>query len=252
MKKFLLSSMLVLGVLSSCQQVDSVEPADEAVFGFQGVTTDLLTRSGNKLDVVSLCSDNEQSFSAFSLLSGTRSWKDYGNGDVNFYAHYPQISESIQLDAEREVTSGEDLLFAAAQAASGTKTVVLNFKRVVVPVIIKVMNEDGTLSTPKFAKTKAAKKGMQNLKTGAIKANAAKEEINFDVNENGELVAYLLPQDLEEGTEFTVMTANEGTVTSSLTRSVSLSSDNSYSLVLRPGSIADMVIAPIVDPVIPL
>ena len=128
----------------------------------------------------------------------------------------------------------------------------MNFKRVGVPGITEVMDEDGTLSDPKLEKTKATKKGVKNLNTGTIKATAAKEEINFDVNEHGEIVAYLFPQDLEEGTEFTVMTANEGTVTSSLTRGVSLSSDNSYSLVLRPGSIADMVIAPIVDPVIPL
>ena len=180
MKKFLLSSLLVVGALSSCQQVDSVDQADGVLFDFKGITTDVLTRSVSAMDVVSLCSDFDQSFTTFSLFNEKGSWSNYGVNEVNFYAHYPQLDSAIQLESERDIVGGDDLLFATTEASYGVSTVVLDFKRVVVPVTIKYVNEDGSYSTPSSAKTIAANTGKQNLKTGAIKANeTAKSSIEI-------------------------------------------------------------------------
>ena len=255
MKKFLLSSLLVLGTLSGCQQVESVEQADETAVGFQAITTDVLTRSGGKtLDVVSLCADSEQSFSVFNLLKDKRSWKNYVNGSVNFYAHYPQLPNSENLEAEREVIGGEELLFATAQAESCVQSVTLKFQSVVAPVYVKIMKEDGSYTKPKFAKTKVANKGKQNLKTGLIKVekSASKEEISFQLNEEGELVAYLLPQEIEAGTEISVVLASEEAVTSTLSRGIVIDKDVKYEIILTGNQLEDAIIAPIVDPVIPL
>ena len=251
MKKYLLVSLLALGGLTSCQQEQSVEQISNETFGFNAVVEGAVTRSGSKtLDIISLCADTEKAFSAFDLNNDKRSWKDYAQKNVKFYAHYPQLPSNEDIDAERIISGGTEYLFGDVQANYGESTITLNFKRANVQIFVKVLNEDGTYTAINNAKLKIKNKGKQNLKTGAISVieSISSEQVTLESSEEGEVSGYILPQEIAAGTVLTAELASGEQQTATLTRSMSLSSNNSYEIILDKGKVEISIL----DPVIPL
>ena len=66
------------------------------------------------------------------------------------------------------------------------------------------------------------------------------------------MVAYLLPQEIEAGTEISVVLASEEAVTSTLSRGIVIDKDVKYEIILTGNELEDAIIAPIFDPIIPL
>ena len=105
-----------------------------------------------------------------------------------------------------------------------------------------------TCALPIWLKIK--NKGKQNLKTGEISVieSMSNELVTLEQNEEGEVSGYILPQEIPAGTALTVSLANGEEQTATLTRSISLSSNNTYDILLDKGKVDISIL----DPVIPL
>lgn len=251
MKKHFLLVLFVAGALFGCQQNEAVEAVAEKEFTFQSsITGDLFTRSQETtLDVVSVCEENEKSFSVMNLLTEKGTWSKFTNKKVNFLAHYPQLADNESSATERLLENGVDYLFGSAEAEYGSKNVALQFKRVNVPVYIKVKNANGVEETPATIKVRLKKSAKLNLKSGKISANngEASELIKFNVDKKkGEIL--IIPQEIPAGTIFEA-TMNDGTQhTAVMSSPMRAASSSSYRFVIDKG---DMIVG-IIDPVIPL
>lgn len=251
MKKYLLVSLLALGALTSCQQDQTVEEMADSSFTFNALVDGSTTRSSSqKLDVISLCANTEKTFTIFDLQKDTRSWNNFTNKNVKFYAHFPKLANDESVDAERIISGGNNYLFGDADVKKGTNSVTLKFKSANAQILVKLLNEDGTYADIKSVKLKLKNKGKQNLKTGVITAieSIASELVTFTKNEDGTVSGNIIPQEIPAGTVLVAETASGEQQTATMTRSMSLSANNIYQIVVDKGKVEDSVI----DPVIPL
>ena len=118
-KVFLMT--LALSCLWSCQQEEETKQPNEPRMSFTGVVIGEgnLTRGlGSDIDIISMSTNLEETFTVLNIKEDTRSWSEYGDvNDVVFYAHYPRLSGEDEFDEEtRELTGGMDYLFGVATA----------------------------------------------------------------------------------------------------------------------------------------
>jgi hypothetical protein len=127
-KVFLMT--LALSCLWSCQQEEETKQPNEPRMSFTGVVIGEgnLTRGlGSDIDIISMSTNLEETFTVLNIKEDTRSWSEYGDvNDVVFYAHYPRLSGEDEFDEEtRELTGGMDYLFGVATAKNGQQQVCL-------------------------------------------------------------------------------------------------------------------------------
>ncbi len=249
MKKYLLLPLLVLGSLTSCQQEDIAEVTASNEIGFEASIEGVTTRSGANLDIISLCAEYDKAFSSFNLKMEKHNWKNHEKNEIDFYAHYPLLSEDLQLDTERFVKGGENYFFAKVTAKHNDKKVSLKFKHMTVPVAVYVMDENGNEQKPKSVRASIKNKGLQNMKTGTISTNRISEVENTElIATSSEEFTYLLPQTIKEGTIFEVRLNDNTQATARLSKTVQLSNSNTYKFVIDKGNLDISIF----DPVIPL
>ena len=207
-KVFLMS--LALSCLWSCQQNESEELITARTINFTSVVIgdEVLSRAGGtSIDVISMRTELDDAFTVFNLREDTRSWEEFGKADeVLFYAHYPRLPEDVS-GAETRVLKGgtDDYLFGQAKAVNGQQQVCLQFKRVMVPLAVEVLEEDGNPYPGSIEVGALLKnKGVQNLKDGSVTTLDEKEYTKFECVANSTtrgvkaiIAINLLPQKIE-------------------------------------------------------
>lgn len=251
-KVFLMS--MALSCLWGCQQNETAELTNDQTISFTGVVIGNggMTRSaGTEIDVISMRTDMDDAFTVFNLKQDTRSWGDLGNKEeVVFYAHYPLLPEDA-VDAETRVleTGTDSYLFGQAKAVAGQQQVCLEFKRVMVPMLVEVLDEEGNPCEDVVEVSALVNnKGVQNLKDGTVTTLDEKEYVKFETLENSRtrsaasvLALNLLPQRIEKGTPFQVQLGNGKSYTATVVRTIVLKSGESYKAVLT-GNLIDFTI----------
>ncbi len=229
-KVFLMS--LALSCLWSCQQNESEELITARTINFTSVVIgdEVLSRAG-----------------------GTSIDADAGL----FYAHYPRLPEDVS-GAETRVLKGgtDDYLFGQAKAVNGQQQVCLQFKRVMVPLAVEVLEEDGNPYPGSIEVGALLKnKGVQNLKDGSVTTLDEKEYTKFECVANSTtrgvkaiIAINLLPQKIEKGTPFQVQLSDGRAYTATVAETVLLKSGENYKAVVK----GDKVTITIFDGSIPL
>ncbi|WP_455585413.1 fimbrillin family protein [Bacteroides sp.] len=251
-KVFLMS--LALTCLWGCQQEDAAEPTNDQTINFTGVVIGdgALSRAiGTSIDVISMRTEMEDAFTVFNLKEDTRSWNEFGKTDeVVFYAHYPRLPEEVASKDTRVLKGGtDDYLFGQAKAVAGQQQVCLQFKRVMAPLEIEVLDENGKPYQGAVEIGALLKnKGLQNLKDGSITTLDEKEYAKFECSNTAQPVVNLLPQKLEKGTLFQVQLGNGKMYSAAVEETVELKPGEAYKATFK----GDKLIVSIFDPVIPL
>lgn len=258
-KVFLMS--LALSCLWSCQQSETAELTNDQTIKFTGVVVGEggLTRSGGTtIDVISMRTDVDDTFTVFNLNEDTRSWEDFGEEDeVVFYAHYPRLPEKVAYTDTRVLKAGtEDYLFGEAKAVAGQQQVCLEFKRVMVPMVVEVLDEEGDAYEDALeVSALVSNQGVQNLKDGSVTALDQKEYTKFESLENSRtrsakpiIALNLLPQRIEKGTPFQVQLGNGSKYTATVAETVLLKSGVNYKAIVW----GNKVVITIFDGSIPL
>lgn len=252
---------LALSCLWGCQQNESEELTTAQTINFTSVVIgdEVLSRTGGtSIDVISMRTELDDAFTVFNLKEDTRSWGEFGKADeVVFYAHYPRLPEEVS-GAETRVLKGgtDDYLFGQAKAVSGQQQVCLQFKRVMAPLAVEVLEEDGSPYSGSVEIGVLLKnKGLQNLKDGSVTTLDEKEYTKFECVANsatrgtGAIIAInLLPQRIEKGTPFQVQLSNGRAYTATVAETVQLRSGENYKAIVR----GDKVTIAIFDGSIPL
>lgn len=258
-KVFLMS--LALSCLWSCQQNESEELITARTINFTSVVIgdEVLSRAGGtSIDVISMRTELDDVFTVFNLREDTRSWEEFGKADeVLFYAHYPRLPEDVS-GAETRVLKGgtDDYLFGQAKAVNGQQQVCLQFKRVMVPLAVEVLEEDGNPYPGSIEVGALLKnKGVQNLKDGSVTTLDEKEYTKFECVANSTtrgvkaiIAINLLPQKIEKGTPFQVQLSDGRAYTATVAETVLLKSGENYKAVVK----GDKVTITIFDGSIPL
>ena len=149
MRTKVLFMSLVLGCLWSCQQDETIEQTDGRTIKFTSVVIgdETLSRASGStsIDVISMRTELDDKFTVFDLKKDTRSWGEFSKkSEVFFYAHYPRLPESVAGNETRVLEGGtNDYLFGKAKAVAGQQQVCLQFKRVMAPLIVEVVDVDG-------------------------------------------------------------------------------------------------------------
>lgn len=258
-KVFLMS--LALSCLWSCQQNETAELTNDQTIKFTGVVVGEggLTRSdGTMIDVISMRTDTDDTFTVFNLNKDTRSWRDLRNKDeVVFYAHYPCLPEEVAHTDTRVLEAGTDnYLFGKAKAVAGQQQVCLEFERVMVPMVVEVLDEDGDAYADAVeVSALVSNQGVQNLKDGSVTALDQKEYTKFESLENSRtrsakpiIALNLLPQRIERGTPFQVQLGNGRAYTATVAETVLLESGLNYKAIVW----GNKVVITIFDGSIPL
>ena len=212
MRTKVLFMSLVLGCLWSCQQDETIEQTDGQTIKFTSVVIgdETLSRASGStsIDVISMRTELDDKFTVFDLKKDTRSWGEFSKkSEVFFYAHYPRLPESVASNETRVLEGGtNDYLFGKAKAVAGQQQVCLQFKRVMAPLIVEVLDGDGRSYQGDIEVSALIKnKGVQNLKDGSIVILDEKKYTAFNRFDNGVKQALnLLPQRIEKGTPFQV------------------------------------------------
>ena len=208
MRTKVLFMSLVLGCLWSCQQDETIEQTDGQTIKFTSVVIgdETLSRASGStsIDVISMRTELDDKFTVFDLKKDTRSWGEFSKkSEVFFYAHYPRLPESVASNETRVLEGGtNDYLFGKAKAVAGQQQVCLQFKRVMAPLIVEVLDGDGRSYQGDIEVSALIKnKGVQNLKDGSIVILDEKKYTAFNRFDNGVKQALnLLPQRIEKGT----------------------------------------------------
>lgn len=237
-KVFLMS--LALSCLWSCQQHGDVELADEQTINFTSVVIgdNVLSRAGGTtIDVISMRTELDDAFTVFNLKEDTRSWGEFRKTEeVVFYAHYPRLPENVSNEETRVLKGGaEDYLFGKAKAVAGQQQVCLQFKHVMAPLTIEVLDEDGNPYQGALEISALIKnKGLQNLKDGSVTTLDEKEYTKFrrSAGETKQFVN-LLPQEIEKGTSFEIELSNGKVYKASVDETVRLRSGEGYRVVIK-------------------
>ena len=248
MRTKVLFMSLVLGCLWSCQQ-DETKQTDGQTIKFTSVVIgdETLSRASGStsIDVISMRTELDDKFIEFDLQKDTRSWGEFSKkSEVFFYAHYPRLPESVASNETRVLEGGtNDYLFGKAKAVAGQQQVCLQFKRVMAPLIVEVLDGDGRSYQGDVEVSALIKnKGVQNLKDGFVVTLDEKKYTAFNRFDNGvKQVLNLLPQRIEKGTPFQVRLSNGVTYTATVNEAVQLNSGESYKAVVR-GSRVDITI----------
>ena len=252
---------LALSCLWSCQQNESEELTTAQTINFTSVVIgdEVLSRTGGtSIDVISMRTELDDAFTVFNLKEDTRSWGEFGKADeVVFYVHYPRLPEEVS-GAETRVLKGgtDDYLFGQAKAVSGQQQVCLQFKRVMAPLAVEVLEEDGSPYSGSVEIGALLKnKGLQNLKDGSVTTLDEKEYTKFECVANSAtrgtraiIAINLLPQRIEKGTPFQVQLSNGRAYTATVAETVQLRSGENYKAIVR----GDKVTIAIFDGSIPL
>ena len=249
MRTKVLFMSLVLGCLWSCQQDETIEQTDGRIIKFTSVVIgdETLSRASGStsIDVISMRTELDDKFTVFDLKKDTRSWGEFSKkNEVFFYAHYPRLPESVASNETRVLEGGtNDYLFGKAKAVAGQQQVCLQFKRVMAPLIVEVLDGDGRSYQGDIEVSALIKnKGVQNLKDGSIVILDEKKYTAFNRFDNGVKQALnLLPQRIEKGTPFQVRLSNGVTYTATVGEAVQLNSGESYKAVVR-GARVDITI----------
>lgn len=249
MRTKVLFMSLVLGCLWSCQQDETTEQTDGQTIKFTSVVIgdETLSRasSSTSIDVISMRTELDDKFTVFDLKKDTRSWGEFSKkSEVFFYAHYPRLPEAVASNETRALEGGtNDYLFGKAKAVAGQQQVCLQFKRVMAPLIVEVLDGDGRSYQGDIEVSALIKnKGVQNLKDGSIITLDEKKYTAFNRFDNGVKQALnLLPQRIEKGTPFQVRLSNGVTHTATVGEAVQLNSGESYKAVVR-GTRVDITI----------
>ena len=210
------------------------------------------------LPLISMRTELDDAFTVFNLREDTRSWEEFGKADeVLFYAHYPRLPEDVS-GAETRVLKGgtDDYLFGQAKAVNGQQQVCLQFKRVMVPLAVEVLEEDGNPYPGSIEVGALLKnKGVQNLKDGSVTTLDEKEYTKFECVANSTtrgvkaiIAINLLPQKIEKGTPFQVQLSDGRAYTATVAETVLLKSGENYKAVVK----GDKVTITIFDGSIPL
>ena len=262
MRTKVLFMSLVLGCLWSCQQDETIEQTDGQTIKFTSVVIgdETLSRASGStsIDVISMRTELDDAFTVFNLREDTRSWEEFGKADeVLFYAHYPRLPEDVS-GAETRVLKGgtDDYLFGQAKAVNGQQQVCLQFKRVMVPLAVEVLEEDGNPYPGSIEVGALLKnKGVQNLKDGSVTTLDEKEYTKFECVANSTtrgvkaiIAINLLPQKIEKGTPFQVQLSDGRAYTATVAETVLLKSGENYKAVVK----GDKVTITIFDGSIPL
>ena len=262
MRTKVLFMSLVLGCLWSCQQDETIEQTDGRIIKFTSVVIgdEALSRASGStsIDVISMRTELDDAFTVFNLREDTRSWEEFGKADeVLFYAHYPRLPEDVS-GAETRVLKGgtDDYLFGQAKAVNGQQQVCLQFKRVMVPLAVEVLEEDGNPYPGSIEVGALLKnKGVQNLKDGSVTTLDEKEYTKFECVANSTtrgvkaiIAINLLPQKIEKGTPFQVQLSDGRAYTATVAETVLLKSGENYKAVVK----GDKVTITIFDGSIPL
>ena len=202
MRTKVLFMSLVLGCLWSCQQDETIEQTDGQTIKFTSVVIgdETLSRASGStsIDVISMRTELDDKFTVFDLKKDTRSWGEFSKkSEVFFYAHYPRLPESVASNETRVLEGGtNDYLFGKAKAVAGQQQVCLQFKRVMAPLIVEVLDGDGRSYQGDIEVSALIKnKGVQNLKDGSIVILDEKKYTAFNRFDNGVKQALnLLPQ----------------------------------------------------------
>ena len=210
MRAKVLFMSLVLGCLWSCQQDETIEQTDGRTIKFTSVVigdeTLSRARGSTSIDVISMRTELDDKFTVFDLKKDTRSWGEFSKkSEVFFYAHYPRLPESVAGNETRVLEGGtNDYLFGKAKAVAGQQQVCLQFKRVMAPLIVEVLDGDGRSYQGDIEVSALIKnKGIQNLKDGSIVILDEKKYTSFNRFDNdGKQAINLLPQRIEKGTLF--------------------------------------------------
>lgn len=258
-KVFLMS--LALSCLWSCQQNETAELTNDQTIKFTGVVIGEggLTRSdGTMIDVISMRTDMDDTFTVFNLNEDTRSWTDFGETDeVVFYAHYPRLPEEVAYTDTRVLEAGtENYLFGKAKAVAGQQQVCLEFNRVMVPMVVEVLGEDGDACEEAVEVSALVNtKGVQNLKDGSVTTLDEKEYTKFESLDNSRtrsaesiIALNLLPQRIEKGTPFQVRLGSGRVYTATVAETVLLKSGENYKAIVS----GNKVVITIFDGSIPL
>ena len=258
-KIFLMS--LAISCFWSCQQNEPEELVTDQTINFTGALAgdEALSRAGGSfIDLISMRTDSDDAFTVFNLGKDTRSWAEFGKADeVLFYAHYPRLPEELS-GAETRVLKGgtENYLFGLAKAVKGQREVCLLFKRVMAPLVVEVLDEDGN-PYPGSAEVSALlkNKGIQNLKDGSVTTLDEVEYVKIECAADGTtrgtgMLSFinLLPQRIEKGTPFQVQLSDGRAYTATVAETIQLESGESYKAVVS----ADKVTLKIFDGSIPL
>ena len=252
---------MALSCLWSCQQNESEELITARTINFTSVVIgdEVLSRAGGtSIDVISMRTELDDAFTVFNLREDTRSWEEFGKADeVLFYAHYPRLPEDVS-GAETRVLKGgtDDYLFGQAKAVNGQQQVCLQFKRVMVPLAVEVLEEDGNPYPGSIEVGALLKnKGVQNLKDGSVTTLDEKEYTKFECVANSTtrgvkaiIAINLLPQKIEKGTPFQVQLSDGRAYTATVAETVLLKSGENYKAVVK----GDKVTITIFDGSIPL
>ena len=160
--------------------------------------------------------------------------------------------------AETRVLKGgtDDYLFGQAKAVNGQQQVCLQFKRVMVPLAVEVLEEDGNPYPGSIEVGALLKnKGVQNLKDGSVTTLDEKEYTKFECVANSTtrgvkaiIAINLLPQKIEKGTPFQVQLSDGRAYTATVAETVLLKSGENYKAVVK----GDKVTITIFDGSIPL
>ncbi len=248
-KVFLMT--LALSCLWSCQQEEETKQPNEPRMSFTGVVIGEgnLTRGlDSDIDIISMSTNLEETFTVLNIKEDTRSWSEYGDvNDVVFYAHYPRLSGEDEFDEEtRELTGGMDYLFGVATAKNGQQQVCLEFKHVTSPLQVEILNEDGSIYQGKVKVIAPVKnKGKQDLRTGVI--TPVNELNRVTLVDGNSRTVNLLPQAITKGTEFKVELEDGRTFTAKTTETQTLKPGYSYTVVINSNGTSY-----IVDGAIPL
>lgn len=206
MRTKVLFMSLVLGCLWSCQQDETIEQTDGRTIKFTSVVIgdETLSRASGStsIDVISMRTELDDKFTVFDLKKDTRSWGEFSKkSEVFFYAHYPRLPESVAGNETRVLEGGtNDYLFGKAKAVAGQQQVCLQFKRVMAPLIVEVVEGDGRSYQGDIEVSALIKnKGIQNLKDGSIVILDEKKYTSFNRFDNdGKQALNLLPQRIED------------------------------------------------------
>ena len=249
---------LALSCLWSCQQNESEELTTAQTINFTSVVIgdEVLSRTGGtSIDVISMRTELDDAFTVFNLKEDTRSWGEFGKADeVVFYAHYPRLPEEVS-GAETRVLKGgtDDYLFGQAKAVSGQQQVCLQFKRVMAPLAVEVLEEDGSPYSGSVEIGALLKN--KGLKDGSVTTLDEKEYTKFECVANSAtrgtraiIAINLLPQRIEKGTPFQVQLSNGRAYTATVAETVQLRSGENYKAIVR----GDKVTIAIFDGSIPL
>lgn len=219
MKKNLLFFLAAV-CLFGCQQQDEQQDPSKKAFSFSASIdnesiTDVLTRSNSTLslpvkssfstgDVISM-SASEEDYLPFTIGMENQFWNaiDTDAEAVTFYAHYPKLSDDAVTRSfgsrYRDVKGGKEYLFGMAQAAQGSKSVALKFKRMTVPVIL--LDEDGQpYNGNATVKLLLKNKGIQDLFNGTITVDKNIKAEYIDIRKISEgILTHLIPQRIKAG-----------------------------------------------------